>query len=255
MIVSMVALGFWQLDRLDERRASNELIESRSFGEPLTIGEALLLGDEERDFVAIADSGRFLDPELVRVANRSQGGAAGDWVVGLFETVDGQAILVNRGFLTREATAAAPENGEIAGWLRASREKDSTFGGTDDGRSFRVPRLDVDAVAARAVAAGLLEGNVGADGLADGAGAVAPEWVQMAPPERAFAAPLAIEGEPQTPDPVPLPPLDEGSHLSYAFQWFTFAAMGGFVYVVILRRKAGERVSGRSGERSERVSG
>ena len=38
--------------------------------------------------------------------------------------------------------------------------------------------------------------------------------------------------------PVPLPDLDEGPHLSYAFQWFIFAAIGAVGYVMILRRNA-----------------
>ena len=38
------------------------------------------------------------------------------------------------------------------------------------------------------------------------------------------------------PRPVPAPDLGEGSHRSYAFQWFTFAALGVLGYGLVLRR-------------------
>ena len=39
--------------------------------------------------------------------------------------------------------------------------------------------------------------------------------------------------------PLPLekPVLDEGPHLSYAFQWFVFALMGFFAYFWLLREE------------------
>jgi surfeit locus 1 family protein len=42
------------------------------------------------------------------------------------------------------------------------------------------------------------------------------------------------------PRPVPAPALDEGPHLSYALQWFTFALMTVIIYPLILRRRARE---------------
>ena len=52
----------------------------------------------------------------------------------------------------------------------------------------------------------------------------------------------AVPGTPRfdsTPARLPLPPLDEGPHLSYAFQWFSFAAiaLGGLGIVLLNRRK------------------
>jgi surfeit locus 1 family protein len=38
------------------------------------------------------------------------------------------------------------------------------------------------------------------------------------------------------PEPPPLPSLDNGPHLSYAVQWFSFAAIALIGYVVLLRR-------------------
>jgi cytochrome oxidase assembly protein ShyY1 len=38
--------------------------------------------------------------------------------------------------------------------------------------------------------------------------------------------------------PVPLPPLDDGPHLSYAIQWFIFSTIALVGYPLILRRHA-----------------
>jgi surfeit locus 1 family protein len=51
------------------------------------------------------------------------------------------------------------------------------------------------------------------------------------------------------PEPAPLPELDEGPHLSYAIQWFTFATIALVGYVVLSRRDRREdRTVGRTEE-------
>ena len=40
------------------------------------------------------------------------------------------------------------------------------------------------------------------------------------------------------PVPAPLPELDDGPHLSYAFQWFAFATIAAVGYVILIRRDA-----------------
>ncbi len=218
IVVVFVIAGFWQLSRLDQRRAQNQAIIDRSTQEPVLIEEALAgssgTGYQMLDYVAVRDTGAFLDGEVVRVANRSQNGLGGDWVVGLFETDAGTLVLVNRGFADRDQVAIDPPAGPITldGWLRLSQTKDGFFGATDTGVGERAPRLDVAAIGER----------LGID--------VAPMWVAQAGPPSAVA-----------PDPVPLPPISEGSHFSYALQWFTFALMGLGVYCLVLWRRAGVR--------------
>jgi cytochrome oxidase assembly protein ShyY1 len=41
--------------------------------------------------------------------------------------------------------------------------------------------------------------------------------------------------------PVPLPPQDNGPHLSYAVQWFIFSTIAVIGYPLILRRNARSR--------------
>lgn len=219
LLVLFVWAGFWQLSQLDERRARNDAILDRSTMQPVTVDSTLAgslaigaLDPQGLDYVAADAVGRFVDGEAIRVANRSQNGLGGDWVVGLFEAKDGQRILVNRGFANRDARAVAAPEGEvtISGWLRVSQTKDGFFGATDTGDGARAPRLDVEAISARL-----------------GESELVSMWFQL-------------QGGPsnEPPDPVPLPPIGEGSHFSYALQWFTFASLGAVVYGLVLGRKA-----------------
>ncbi len=208
-LLLFVVAAFWQLARWDERKQTNELIRSRSDTPALTISEALAQPTEELDYVHVVDSGRFIEANLIRVANRSFDGQAGDWMLGLFETGDGQVILVNRGFVPREAEARDEEQTtSVEGWLRLSQQKE-TFGATDNGTSERVPRLDVDKISQRI-------------GMS-----VAPVWVQQSDPD-ALIYPL----------PVPLPELNNGPHFGYAVQWTVFTALTAGAYVLVLRKKS-----------------
>jgi surfeit locus 1 family protein len=148
------------------------------------------------------------------VANRTQGGVAGEHIVALFELDGGQLVLVNRGFApvntTVEVGAAPGGPVTLTGWLRESVER-GWLGAVDNGESDRVPRLDVEAIEGR------LEELV------------TPLWVQ-----------LASDGSVSRPDafpaPVPLPELDPGPHLGYMGQWFIFSLLGAGFYVALLRR-------------------
>ncbi len=218
--------GFWQLDRLGERRALNEVVTSRADAPAQTVAEALAGADPDQlAYVPISDTGRWIDPELVRVANRSLNGRAGDWQVGTFVTDDGVAILVNRGFLGRDDTPEAASDGEIRGWLQESRMKEGYFGAADTNVGDRVPRLNVP----------LLGDRAGVE--------VAALWLQQATDAEAFAVP----------EPVPLPPIDEGAHFSYAMQWFTFTVLTIVFYVLILRKKALESARRSNQSDSDRV--
>ncbi len=217
VVVAFIAFGFWQLDRLDQRRSANAIIEARS-------GEAIVLDQwpdsdpdgSDLDFQAVEATIQFVDPELARVANRSSGGVAGEYVVAVAELIDGTPIAVNRGFVpTNVEVLLDPVPTEpvvVTGWLRASVDR-GRFGVIDDGVSPIMPRLDTVQTAAR-------YGQP-----------MPPVWIQLA---------TVDEAEPATlfPEPVPLPPLDDGPHLSYAVQWFIFATLGVVFYGLLLRRRA-----------------
>ena len=217
MVVVMVGLGFWQLQRLGERRDANDEVRA-ALDAPEVMIEDVLDGTEaviEQRAVVLEGEYR---PELeFFVANRSLDGAPGSWLVTPLELADGTVVAVARGFVPRlwvagidERDASAPE-GEVA---VAGRLHTSVGGGrsadTDDGERPELSRLDLD------------EAGEALDVV------LAPVWVQLTEQQ-----PTAGE----LPVPVPPPGLDEGPHLSYAFQWFFFATGTVVAYAAILRRR------------------
>lgn len=222
VVGTFVVLGLWQLDRLDQRQAMNALIEERSTTPAQSVGATLdVLGSpEDAEFVPVVDRGSYLAADQVIVRNRSQNGAAGSWVVTPLVTESGRTILVNRGFvpevLVQPQDIPVPEGPvEVTGWLRRTQER-SGLGPRDAeaGTLTALARLDVARIDAQVAAE------------------LAPVWLQLDQQDPPPPGGL--------PDPVRLPELDEGNHLSYALQWFIFAALGVVVYVLMLRRRAQE---------------
>jgi cytochrome oxidase assembly protein ShyY1 len=211
-----VVLGLWQLDRLDARRTQNDLIENR-LDQPLELmaGPAAEGDGSNLDYRSATATVTVIDQDFVRIGNRSQGGAAGQHVVAIVALADGSLMAVNRGFVPANVDVELEplEDGpvRISGWLRATVER-GTIGATDSGEGGVLPRFDTERVSFR-----LDE-------------PLPPVWLQIAP--------TGDTGQVRFPDPVPLPPLDEGPHLSYAAQWFIFAALGVAFYTALLRRQS-----------------
>ncbi len=217
MVCLFVLAGTWQLDRRSQRIVENERVAARADAPALSVATAVVSGTpEEVDFRRVQDEGIWVDTDVVRVANRSLNGVAGEWVVGLFETADGTRVLVNRGFVPLNEVIEEPidlgsgsDSSAISGYLRTSRIQEGLTV-ADTGEGTLVPRLNVDAIAARL-------DNPDVVGM----------WLQLeAPVGTGF------------PELVPLPEPSNGPHLSYAGQWFLFASMGAGAYWLILRRIA-----------------
>ena len=221
VVASFVALGFWQLDRLDQRRAANDLIEARS-AEILVLDAAPAPsgGEADLDYRAAEAEVRFLEPDFARIANRSQGGVAGEHVVAIVELADGSALAVNRGFVPlddpRPLDPLPDGPTRVEGWLRATVER-GLFGATDEGAGDLLPRFDTERLSFR----------LGRP--------LPPVWLQLATPP-GVEDPSRTTGS--VPEPVPLPPLDDGPHLGYAVQWFIFATLGTVFYGLLLVRRA-----------------
>jgi surfeit locus 1 family protein len=213
-IVLMVWLGFWQLNRLDERREFNDVVAARIDQPPLPLEELLPTADADPDAVEwrqVTVSGTYLDDQVVWF-NRSQGGLAGDNVLTALVAGD-DTVVVNRGFVGLGSDIPAAPDGEveILGRIRVPTER--RLGGlTDaaDGPVTEVRRVDL----------GLLSTQLPGD--------VAPVYIDLigSVPNVTAADPI----------PVPAPTLDEGPHLSYAVQWFIFATAVFVGWVLAVRR-------------------
>lgn len=219
LVVVMVNLGLWQLSRLDDKRAANAVIESRADLAPLALSDVRGAGEldpTEHEWRPVVVRGSYDPSRSVTVLNRSSEGVAGTHSVVPFRADDGRWILVNRGFVPlAETTPTAPSGAmTVVGYLKDS-ERRGTLGAVDstDARTVEFQRLDVPLIGTPITASG-------------------------ATVETMFM--LLAQESPETPGRwparIPLPPLDEGSHLSYAGQWFLFSlvAVGG--WAVIVRR-------------------
>lgn len=222
LAITFVELGRWQLQRHDERAATNLRVEASldraavPVDELVTVDEPLPLNDEWRLVEAVGTYDA--DNELL-VRNRPYDGSVGYEVITPLVTRDGRALLVDRGWVPAGDTATAvpsvppPPPGEVTVIARARA------GSTGD-----------------AGAAGLPDGQVRRVAIAS----IAPDL-----PYAVYGAyATVLPGEPGSgladdpPRPIPVPEPSAGPHVAYAVQWFLFAliAVGG--WVVLLRADA-----------------
>lgn len=227
-IVGMILLGFWQLDRLEERQDFNAAVRERSQQQPVDVRviidelDAGVLDESQVEWRPVTAAGTYL-PDQVIEFNNSQSGRAGDNVLAGLALDDGTTVVVNRGFVPLGDPLPPAPRGDVAivGFVRLSEVRDR--GGltdADDGQPVtELRRIDIPRLSAQ------LPGNV------------AEVFVQLTESDPAIAA-----GDPS---PVVLPELDDGPHLSYAMQWFIFAICVGIGWVLAIRRSLSVRAAAR----------
>ena len=219
LTILFVRLALWQLDRLDERRAENALVEQRRDASPEEFGSLTAsFGTDPADLnhrpVRVQGVYRS-DLEFFSVG-RTYGDASGTLVATPLELADGTLIVVVRG-LVPSGTAGPPAEGfaapdglvEVIGWI-------------DDGEEpLRIGEPDPDDGVIRSISRIDL--------------AYIDRWID----EEVLDVSIVLEGEEpapieSVPIPIPLEELTEGSHLGYAIQWFGFAiiVMVGVGYLV-----------------------
>lgn len=222
-IILMINLGFWQLDRLDERKDFNRQVIERSERDPLQLIDVIAdiangtLTPAESEWLPVAASGTFLPDQVVEF-NQSQGGRAGENVLGALALDDGSTVIVNRGFIPLgfDVPQAPATKISLTGLVRTSEVRDRG-GLTDstDGPLDEIRRIDIPVLAKQLP------------------GEVAPVYVQLVRSEPAVA--------PGDPEPITRPDLDSGPHLSYAIQWFVFALCVAIGWVLAVRRSLATR--------------
>ncbi len=218
MVVLMVGLGFWQLDRLGQRKADNDEIRTASEATSQPI-EDLLDDPDVLDHTAVTVAGVYRTDLSFLVANRTFDTQPGSWLVTPVELTDGRLAVVSRGWVSRASVAGdalAAIDTPTGDVVVSGRLFDSVDGGRIGQGRARLPeisRIELDVVSE------LLGSEV------------VDRWVQ-----------LESQDPPRNDLPVPVPPptLDDGPHLSYAFQWFFFSISGALTYLYILRRRLRE---------------
>jgi surfeit locus 1 family protein len=205
LAAACVRLGFWQLSRLDARRASNATIESRGTM-PVAPVSAVAGDSTTLRFRRVIVSGVPDYEREILLTHRGNAGAPGlDIITPVRVAGLDSVVLVNRGWIYSPDGMTA----DVSRW----RERDSTFVGYID--SFE-PSMATDSVRGRAIRK--------------------MDYAAIARtlpyPVRGFYV-VALGDSVRTTDSVAAgrmlrlrpPKLGEGNHLSYAFQWFGFATI------------------------------
>jgi len=225
VVVVLVTLGQWQLERLAQVRTANALLEERAAAEPVDLLDLIDAGTVDAtavEFRRVHATGTFRPEEEVLQRNRIQRGLQGLDVLTPFDLGDGRTVLVRRGWVPTTMNEpplldAPPPTGPvtITGLLERSVTPPS-FGArdADEGILARVFYPDTERLD-RQMSGTLLPVVLRMDALPG-------------------ATNVTLPAAPET------PALDEGSHLSYAAQWHIFALLAiaayGFWWRVRLRR-------------------
>lgn len=209
-------LGIWQLDRLEQRQTRNAAVAGRLAEPSLSVG-AVGADSTGLLFRRIELSGEYDSDRSIVVAGRSHMGAPGTHLLTPLRLSSGQAVLVNRGWLPAPDAATVdltPYEAHGAVRLEGVVLPFPAAGVPDRAASFRRVwfRLEGDALRAQFPYP------------------VAPFYVQVLPEPGASGYPVRL----------PLPELDDGPHLGYALQWFSFAAIAviGWGVLIFRRRRA-----------------
>jgi surfeit locus 1 family protein len=210
-----VRLGFWQLDRLEQRRSFNADVGAALASEPATLDT--LLAEDDLAYRRVTVEGTWDAEHEVILFGRSLDGRPGNHVLTPLVFAEGHAVLVDRGWVPTDVRTP-PVPGDAA-----ASSGDVTVEG------IMLPSDDADA-----------------DPFAGGALPAQVRSVDVAALDTAIPSELVANAylllERQTPireRPIPasLPEPSEGPHLSYAIQWFTFATIALVGYGVLARRK------------------
>lgn len=222
--VVFVNLGEWQLRRLDERQARNDVILAHEAADPkpyeLVFGRPITEADQ---WQRVRVQGTF-DAQQFQLRYRFNDSQPGYEVVTPLHTTNGQTVLVDRGFIP------VPRGEQIPDALPAPPAGEVTVIGhvrrNEQGKAEAIDPVDnrMRLINSPAIAATLpypvLDGWIAA--------------IEITPAQQAEFQPLA------------LPEISDGPHFWYAMQWFLFAVIGLSGLFVFIRGDLKERRSRRT---------
>jgi surfeit locus 1 family protein len=249
LAILFTSLGFWQLSRLEQRRANNALLTSRLAEQPQPL---LDLIKNYRTDVSIFDASSIAyrpttvtghydttHEVLLRTTDNYQG-QPGFYILTPLVLENNQAVLVMRGWVpfelntppVKEATPPE-ENITVEGMVYLETKRPTGF------LSSLTPKDPPGKLSITAYT----------------------DTTRLAEQMPYDLLSLYVRLENQTPpqaDTLPLKPegleLSQGSHLGYAIQWFAFTAIGITGYILLIRRTAIEEERGRRKEKGEKAT-
>ena len=233
-VVLFVRLSVWQVSRLHQRQAANDVERAHLSAPPMTYADLVGLARADHAFAtdqqwrAVQVTGRWDAAHQVLVRNRvSDNGDNGyEVVTPITPSTGGPALLVDRGWIPSGHTTTGPDS---------------------------VPAVQTGTVT---VTARLLpsEPSRPAGGLPPGQVlSISTQDLAHTLPYPALNAFAVLTSESPGPGTAPqvraAPVLDDGPHLSYAVQWVLFAIVGIGGWWTFLRREAEEEAE-REGQRA-----
>lgn len=209
----LLALGTWQLERLESKRALIAELKARAQDPPMAL-PARILDAEALEFRPLRLQGRFLHDRELYLEARSHRGQAGLHVITPLLLDDGRALLVDRGWVPLARRAPGTRRaGQLAGPVTVAGQ--ARIGGWT-GYGFLRPENDPEA-------------NV---------------WLWMELPRMAQSAGLRepvtglylVAGPAANPGGLPIGRAAEVSlpndHLQYAITWYALALVLLVVYLL-----------------------
>lgn len=212
----LISLGFWQLQRAEEKTALAVAFEQKQHRPPALLA-GLQTGDpEDLAYLPVKLQGRYLQGRDFLLDNRMQGRKYGNEVLTAFELADGQLALVNRGWIIADpgrmslpAVPPAPQAAELTGKVYVQ-----------PGEPYLLAEQDLGGVSW-------------------------PKQVQAVDMEKMSAA-LGVATDSLFPYPVRIDPDQPGAlsvdwqiinvspekHQGYAVQWFSMAAALALIYLL-----------------------
>ena len=209
--VGCVRLGFWQLNRLAERRAANAKLASR-LSMPAAPALEAMRDTTTAPYRRATATGTFDFGNELSLASRTREGSPGaNIITPLRVPGTDTAVLINRGWVYAADAMSVdfarwrePTDAVVTGYLlEIARRGRGSISTPSSPRVIR--RLEYDSLAKRLPYP------------------IAP-FVLVATESRSSGRPTPPRDS--TPARLPPPPLDEGPHLGYAIQWFAFAVIG-----------------------------
>jgi surfeit locus 1 family protein len=215
-VVALVCLrlAFWQLDRLHQRRAANDVALAARAAPVVTLQPADM-GDPNLGGRRIQATGHYDHTHDVVLRGRAYNGAPGVEVVSPLVLEDGRsAVLVHRGFMpTPDAVTVQTDSVREFGKVQVKGIAELMGSGDGDrlerGSRTTWARLDLAALA----------GSMPYQ--------LAPVYIRQSPDSSLPRFPRRLEP----------PAIGDGPHLNYAIQWFAFAGMAVVFGIVIWYQK------------------
>lgn len=217
-----IRLGFWQLDRLSQRREFNAHVQAMWDAEPIFLNDLAEDGLTEMEYRSICVSGEYDLDNQITIRNQYWRDQYGYHILTPLIFSEGMAILVDRGWIPAEDNED-PENWrkfdpledeEICGIIRLGREKPDVGGRPDPTLDIGQKRLDI-------------WNNVNIVRISDQLPyGLEPVYIQLDEVEEDIVPPIPYQPEIE---------ISEGPHLGYAGQWFLFAAILFFGYPFFIK--------------------